>query len=202
MADVESVSLPDWLQVLHLRAEGETTGEHLCRIVRALDGVSLHEHADHLAELFYASEPTTARAALVASWETNCASSARAILDLAGVEPDNLPLVLPLQVGQAMTVLREGCAKGRLPGTQWRSLRPGWLMVYWSGNGNNAHVEWCLSTPDAVGMADHGGGGRAANAITCSKQPESILSSWGRPLQEIYDTSKIVTNEATGDNPS
>ena len=191
--------LPDWLEALHVRGDGETAGEHCARVVRALDGVSLDEHRDHLAQLFYANEPDEARAALVASWETNCASSARAILALAGVEPTNAAIMSPLRVGAAMALLRDGCRAGLVPGAPWSSAQPGWLAVYWSGVGNDAHVEWILSTPDAIGVADHGGGGRARNAITC--EHGSILASRGRPLHELYDPALIATNPATGDDP-
>lgn len=194
------MDLPDWLQVLHVRGDGETTGEHLARIVRGLDGVSLHHHGEMLAQLFYASEDTAARAAEVATWKTNCASSARAIYVLAGVDSDALELLKPLQVGQAVAVLRSYAArrKAMVAGSQWHMLRAGCGMMYWS-TGNDAHFEWCLGDVDGAGIADHGGGGRADNAITCGRG--DVRMSWGRPLQEIYLPEAMVTNEATGDNP-
>lgn len=196
------MDLPDWMQTLHLRGDGETTGDHIARIVRALDGVSLHQHADTLAQLFYANEPDESRAALVSTWKTNCASSARAIYALAGVDANALEILAPLQIGQAVAVLRQ-YAKHRgavIAGSQWHMLRPGCGMMYWS-SGNDAHFEWCLSEVDGAGHALHGGGGRSDNAITCSKEPEDVRMSWGRPLQEIYVPELMVTNEASGDNP-
>jgi len=194
--------LPDDMQTLHVRLPSETAGEHITRIVRALDGVSLKHHADTLAELFYASEPSESRAQLVSTWKTNCASSARAIYVLAGVGPDALELLSPLQVGAAVNVVRDYAkrVKAVAAGSQWHMLRPGCGMMYWS-TGNDAHFEWCLSEVDGTGRALHGGGGRIDNAITCSKAAEDVRMSWGRPLREIYIPELMVTNEATGDNP-
>jgi hypothetical protein len=105
----------------------------------------------------------------------------------------------PLRVGAAMTLLRDGCRAGRRPAAEWRNARAGWLAIYWSGDGNDAHAEWILSTPDAGGIAAHGGGGRVANAITCGCG--DVRASWGRALRELYDPARIATNPATGDNP-
>lgn len=193
------IELPDWMQVLHVRADGETTGEHVARIVRALDGISLHSHADHLAELFWANEETEARASLVSSWKTNCGTSMRCVYALAG---SDLDLILcPYVVGRAVSWVLQAAmtAKALLPGTHWRSLGPGWGMHYGTPGLNNDHVEFCLSVPDAVGIADHGGGGRPDNAITVGRG--SILSSSGRPLLSIIDPARMVQAEATGDDP-
>ncbi len=184
--------LDEWIEALAVRGDAETAGDHVVRIVRACDGISLHNHADELAALFRRIEGDNERARRVSTWATNCATFADAALTLAGAPP-GCRLLDPLRVGVAMTQLREGAKAGRLPGTQWRSLRAGWLMIYWSGAGNDAHAEFCLTTPDAVGVAEHGGGGRPDNAITCSKAPESILWSHGRRLQEIYDPERIAT---------
>lgn len=194
--------IPDWLQALHIKLDGESTGEHLCRIVRAFDGVSLHNHADMLAAAFYTSEDTEKQAQLVSTWKTNCASSARAFYVLAGVDPDAIELLNPLQVGAAVAVVRKYAARRKavIAGSQWHLLRPGCGMMYWS-SGIDAHFEWCLGEVDGTGKAMHGGGGRSDNAITCSKQPEDVRVSWGRPLQEIYLPELMVTNEATGDDP-
>jgi hypothetical protein len=189
---------PDWLQELHVRLDGESPGEHIARIVRALDGVSLVHERERLEQLFRANEQPD-REAIVASWQTNCASAARAILALAGVEPQDAALLAPLEVGEAMARLRGGCERARLPATEWRRLGPGWLMVYWH-TGNDAHAEWCLTVPDAYGRAMHGGGGRSQNAITV-QGPSDIRWSLGRPLQEIYDPAQLATNPARGDNP-
>jgi hypothetical protein len=194
------MDLPDWLQVLHVRGDGETTGEHLARIVRALDGISLHKHGDMLAQLFYANEPDAARAAQVATWKTNCASSARAIYALAGVEADDLEIINPLPNGAAVTLIRSYAARHKavIPGSQWHMLRAGCGMMYWA-SGNDAHFEFCLGDVDGAGVADHGGGGRSDNAIDCKRG--DVRMSWNRPLQEIYLPELMVTNEATLDDP-
>jgi hypothetical protein len=178
-----------WLDDLRIRLDAETTGEHICRIVRALDGVSLLTHRDHLDALFSACE-TEARAKLVDTWETNCASSAGAIVALAGCDPDST-LLHPLGVGQAMTRLRSAC-RDALRGSDWRTVDPGCMLIYWT-TGNDAHVEWALSAPDEHGVADHGGGGRPHCAITVGRG--DIRTSWGRALREIYRPELLVTAE-------
>ena len=193
-----AVEYPDWLQDLHVRRPDENAGRHIARIVRGLQGISLTHERERLEALFLANE-TAERAALVASMRTNCATTAIAVICLAGAPPELRRLLSPRQIGDAMTVLREDCSRARLPGSQWQRLRPGWLMAYWSGNGNNAHVEWCLQEPDAQGVAFHGGGGRSDNAITIDRG--DIRWSWGRPLQEIYDPELLADNPATLDNP-
>lgn len=195
-----SIEYPDWLQDLHIRGADETAGEHLARIVRALDGISLVRDRELLEQLFYASEETAARARLVSAWKTNCASSAKAIYSLAGMEAEDIEIESPLENGRAVEVLRR-CAKRKravIAGSQWHLLRPGCGMMYWS-TGNDAHFEWCLSDVNGMGQADHGGGGRSDNAITCGYGDVRI--SWGRPLQEIYLPELMATNPARGDNP-
>lgn len=178
-----------WYDDLHVRLYSETTAEHICRIVRALDGVSLLAHREKLDALFSSCE-TESRARVVDTWETNCASSAGAIICLAG-KPCSDALLQPLAVGAAMTRLRSAC-RTALDGRDWRTVTPGCMLVYWS-TGNDAHVEWALSAPDVHGVAWHGGGGRPHCAITVGCG--DIRTSWGRPLQEVYRPERLVTEE-------
>ncbi|MFA4972843.1 MAG: hypothetical protein WC683_09535 [bacterium] len=185
--------LQSWYDDLHYRREGETDAEHICRVVRELDGVSLHSHREKLDALFCSIE-SESRAKVVDTWETNCASSAWAIIWLLGGFADPDDLVLSLRVGEAMSKLRGKCAHALAPSRDWRDVTPGCMLCYWS-SGNDAHIEWALSAPDAAGLALHGGGGRAGCAITCSKEPQDIRTSWGRRLQEIYLPEKLITRE-------
>jgi len=192
-----TLSYPQWVDALRHRLPGESAGQQVCRVVRALDGISLVHDADRLAELFLCNE-SEARSKLVASWRTNCATTARQVYCLCGCVSEHV--IEPYVNGRAFDDVRSAAkdAGAVLPGSQWRKLGPGWGMLYWT-TGNDAHFEFCLGPVDAVGVADHGGGGRSDNAIACGHG--SILSNWGRPLQVIFDPELLCTLPATGDDP-
>lgn len=205
------IEYPDWLQALHVKLDGETTGEHCARIVRALDGVSLVHDRAKLEALFLANE-SQERAALVASMQTNCGTSMRAIMALAGVLPEDHLITDPYAVGMAVSwVLQAASERGALipgnvnqrsyiPCARWTELGPGWALHYGTPGHNDDHLEWCLAVPNAHGYAVHGGGGRSQNAITVEPSSD-IRWSRGRPLQHVIDPAKMICNEATGDNP-
>ena len=189
---------PDWVDELRHRLPGETAGQHVARIVRGCDGMSLEHDKERLAELFWCNEALEEQARIVSTWKTNCGTFARQALCLAGSVSRHVceKYVNGKAVQNVRDAGREAGAVHR--GTEWRLLGPGWICVYWA-SGNDAHIEVCLSVPDAVGAAEHGGGGRAMNAITCGRG--SVLSSLGRPLQEILDPELMCVEPARGDNP-
>lgn len=58
-------------------------------------------------------------------------------------------------------------------------------LHYKTRNKNNDHVEFLLGPLDHRGVAEHGGGGRADNAIEVATS--TVLWSSGRPLIEWFD---------------
>lgn len=199
------IEYPDWLQDLHVRQPGESAGEHITRIVRGLQGVSLAHERERLEALFLANE-TAERAALVASMRTNCGTSMRAIYVLAGVsagKPDGCDELLdPYEVGMAVSwVLEAARERGALvAASQWRRAGPGWGLHYGTPGRNDDHLEWVLGTPDPhTGSVEHGGGGRVGNAITIARG--DIRWSSGRPLRAMIGPERMADNPATRDNP-
>lgn len=194
------VEYPGWLDDLRHRRADESAGEHCARIVRGLDGCSLTHEADKLAALFLCNEPA-ARAKLIASMKTNCATTMREILCLAGC--DHALIICEYVVGMAMAwVLQAARELDALePASTWKDLQPGDGMWYGTPGRNDDHVEFCLSAPNRLtGFAEHAGGGRSQNLI--SVQPASdIRWSAGRPLCGIVKSGKMCLNPATGDNP-
>lgn len=65
----------------------------------------------------------------------------------------------------------------------------GALLRYNTAGLNNDHVEFLLEDPDDKWMAQHGGGGRARNAVT--KGVSDIRYSVGRPLVEWWDPDEL-----------
>jgi len=192
--------LPEWLDELRRRREHEGAGEHLARMVRTVAPCSLVLRRDRLEALFLANEATEAKAKLVATFKTNCGTSMRQFLCLAGCEHELV--TKPYQVGMAVAWLVTAARDlgAIVPASEWRKAGPGWGLHYGTKGRNDDHVEWCLAVPDARGYAEHGGGGRAQNAITV--QPASdIRWSSGRPLIRMFDPAKMVTNPVMGDNP-
>ena len=184
--------LPPWLQALQSRSPDESPGNHIARIVRGVAGCSLDHDADKLAELFLANESSPEQARRVSTFATNCGTSMRCIMALAGCDH---PLVtMPYKIGMAVAwVLTAAREKGALvSASRWRDAGPGWGLHYGTPGRNDDHVEWCLSRPDASGVALHGGGGRPRNAITIGG-PNDIRWSSGRPLRALIDPVPLLT---------
>lgn len=195
------MTLDDWVHELHIRGDDESAGDHIARIVRALNGVSLVHDREKLEALFWANE-TRERAPLVASMRTNCGTSMRAVYALAGVEADDHYILDDYRVGMAVAwVLEQARLNNAIVSpSRWRDAGPGWGMHYGTPGHNDDHMEFCLSVPDPVtGIADHGGGGRGQNAITVVRG--GIRWSSGRPLRALIDPDRMATNPARGDNP-
>lgn len=185
------MTLPPWLQALQSRSPGEEPGDHIARIIRALNGVSLANMPEKLAELFLVNEAPE-RAKLVSTFKTNCGTSMRCVYCLAG--SDHPLITKPYVVGMAVSWLIQAAReKGAFVApSKWKEAGPGWGMWYGTPGKNDDHVEFCLAVPDPkTGKALHGGGGRAKNAITV-QDPSDIRWSWGRPLRGLFDPAKML----------
>ena len=193
------IEYPDWMDDLRLRRDGETAGQQVARIVRALVGISLvHDH-DKLVQLFLINERPD-RAAIVASMKTNCGTFMREVWALAGCD-DSL-ILCPYTIGMAVAWDLEAARKcgALVDGSQWKSIEEGWGLHYGNPGKNNDHMEFSLGFPDsATGVCDHAGGGRLNNAITL--ETGDVRWSLGRPLLNAINPEKMATSPATGDNP-
>ena len=167
---------------------GESNEDRVCRFLRALNGVSLTNRVEVLKALVNRTvSPMSLREW---EWQTNCAESAIGILAAACCTTDMARVYHPLlmtpgvngtSISRVFQMARDlGLARSYKHGDPLP--RRGSLVAFAAG----AHVEWVLSDPDpATGIADHGGGGRASNALTVGRG--DIRSSWGRPLTDIFD---------------
>ncbi len=184
-------TLPAWLQALHARSPGETPGDHCARIVRAVAGCSLDHLPDKLADIYLLQEPDRDTAVEVSRLATNCGTSMRAVYALAGCT--HTLITRPYRIRKAVAwVLGAATELGALlPASSWRKCGPGWGLWYGTPGKNDDHVEWCLSDVDAQGVALHGGGGRARNAITIGG-PRTIMWSTGRPLRGVIDPGAML----------
>lgn len=193
------VEYPGWLDDLRHRRADESAGEHIARIVRGLDGCSLTHDSDKLAALFLCNE-TEAKARLVSSFKTNCGTSMREILCLAGC--DHRLVIEPYVAGMAVAWVLQAAREldALVVPSAWRDMGPGWGCWYGTPGFNDDHLEWCLAVPQRLtGLAEHGGGGRSANEI--SVEPASdIRFSRGRPLRGIIDPGKMCLNPSRGDD--
>lgn len=183
--------LAPWLVALQSRAPGETPGQHIARIVRGVAGVSLVHEPGKLAELFEINEPDAETARRVSTYSTNCGTSMRCIMALAGCDHPLItrPYTVQMAVAWVLTAARE---KGALvQPSRWPDAGPGWGAHYGTPGHNDDHVEWILERPDSQGAALHGGGGRARNAITLAG-PNSIRWSSGRPLRALIDPDLLL----------
>jgi len=166
--------------------KGESPGDRIARILREFVGSSLKTRKDDLGRLVArgVDKPDA-----VVGIKTNCGTSALGVMALAGVK-DHL-LNTKYQSGMAISWLRTiGQHTGALHKyKKGDHIKPGSLLRYNTAGKNDDHVEWLLSEIDAQGNADHGGGGRADNAIT--EAHGNVLSSFGRPLVEYWDPDEL-----------
>jgi hypothetical protein len=190
-------TLAPWLLALQARAAGESPGAHIARIVRGVAGCSLDHEPEKLAQLFEVNESDPATARRVSTYATNCGTSMRCIMALAGCDHPLVtrPYTVQMAVAWCLTAAREKGAltthRSMIPQSVWTKLGPGWGLHYYGLRPNDDHVEWCLERPDSHGIALHGGGGRARNAITLAG-PNSLLWSSGRPLRGIIDPDLLL----------
>ena len=178
------MNTPTWVPGLDILT-GESPEDRLCRFVRTLNGVSLSNRVDVLKALVGRDvDPETLRAW---QWQTNCATSALGVIAAAcgSIEVAaalHALLGMTSKIGTSPTWL---FAIGNALGvcfeyTNGRPIPKGALVAYANGD----HFEWILSDMGADGIADHGGGGRANNAITVGRG--DCRTSWGRKITHVF----------------
>lgn len=187
--------MPEWFQLLQQPQVGESPGHHIARILRALVGLSLKNHADQLAQLFLVNERPD-RAAAVSAIKTNCGTTMREVWCLAGCK-DHF-VTQPYEVGMAVSWdLEAAREEGSLISLHeqpdaWKLVDEGWGLHYAIPGTNDDHMEFSLGRPDPkTGECEHAGGGREDNAITQSVG--DIRWSLGRPLQHVIRPEKMAT---------
>lgn len=163
---------------------GESGAQRIVRIIRSFNNCSLSSRREELAALVGRGIDDES----VVEWQTNCCTSALAILFAAGCGYSGL--ALPLKNGLEFELLE---ALGDYY-SAWRTLakdgppKPGALCWYEIGGTNDDHVEWELDN------GDHGGGGRADNEITVEHGP--VAQSLGRPMKAWLDPDAIGLPDA------
>jgi hypothetical protein len=160
---------------LFLPQPGEDAGRRFARIVRLYDKCSLHNRRADLASLVCRGTDDES----IVEWKTNCAVFILGVLAAAGCP--HPALKQPLKNGMAFSVMIQiGNDYGA-----WRDPakdgQPKAVCVLWYERiAGDDHAEVFLSEPD-----EHGGGGRADNAITVGHS--DIHESWGRPVHRWLD---------------
>lgn len=188
--------LPEWLESLRQRLPGEWVGDHVVRVFNAVDGVSFTKRRQTLDELYLINEPDINRARSAALAVTNCGTSMRAILAVAGAHSPWI--TKPYITGMAISWL-ENAARDcdalislREHPNAWQLVEPGWCYHWGTPGKNDDHVEFALSVPDfETGIAEHGGGGQADNLIS-RRAPSDIRHHNGRPLKYVYRVDRLV----------
>lgn len=165
---------------------GESREDRLARWLRTCNGVSLSNRVEVLKALIRRN--VDPESLLSWEWETDCATTALGFLAAGCVTPEAMFHKLLQTVSVNGTSIAWIFQMGRELGVV-RNYTPG-SMLPLKGNlvayAHGAHVEWILGDVDpTTGIADHGGGGRANNAITVGRG--DIRTSANRPLTEIYD---------------
>jgi len=185
--------LPQWMTELQARKDGESAGDHIARIVRAMVGVSFDRDRQRLEELFLANEPTMAEAKATALRETNCATTMRAIYALAGCDHPLVTCPYPPNSHAVMSWIFIAVREKRalFAAQSWRSAGAGWGLHYATPGKNDDHVEWLLEKPSEDGTARHAGGGKQRNAILAGG-PDNIRWSLGRPLVYVIDPEMML----------
>jgi len=157
-------------------------------------GASLHARRDELTGLVARGVDEPEWANQVVTWRTNCATSALGFLaavcgDVGSARACHRLLAERSVNGMSMAWLMQigYDLHAWIPAEQW-TPRAGDLLHYGTPGRNDDHVEWCLSEPVAL-VADHGGGGRADNAITVEHGP--IVSPLGRPLRAYLNLDAL-----------
>lgn len=167
---------------------GELPGEKISRLVNEYIGCSLLHEKDKLADLIArgVDDPNQ-----VVTIQTNCGMFALAIMQIAGAKDPilNNKYVTGMAIAWVRQIGINLKALNKYTGKNGPQPKRGDLLHYFDNGKNNNHVEWLLSDPDENGIAEHGGGGRANNAIT--KSTSSILTNYYRPLQEFISCDKL-----------
>lgn len=156
--------------------------------VRSYAGVSLDCQRELLGQLVARNVDDPKRVVTIA---TNCATTALGFFHLFGIQHHLLsaPYVSGMAVAWLFTIGRD---LGIFSSYQGDSslLVPGMLLHYATPGKSNDHAEWLLGELDEKKEADHGGGGRARNAITVGHGP--VLTSSMRPLRHYWNVPAAI----------
>ena len=187
-----------WVPCLTIQAN-ESVEDRLVRFIHTFDNVSLSNKADWLNQLVGRGvDPKGLNAYL---WRTNCATTALGFIAAACIDKsaatDLHPLLTTMsKIGTSISwIYKIGSATRTM-----KVYRPGMKLprVCLVGYSTGAHVEWILSDTDSNGIAEHGGGGRANNAITVGKG--NVLTSMGRRITEVFDFVPLIESLAPSPN--
>lgn len=185
--------LSEWLDDLRTRQFDESNGDHIARVVRAIAGASLTTNSDRLVAIFTCNE-SGSDAAEVAAFKTNCGTFMREVYCLVGCASSYIKRKYQVEMAVAWDLAAARETGALIDGPQWQIVSAGWGMHYATPGANNDHMEFALSSPDSKGFADHGGGGRANNAITVGHG--DIRTSNGRPLLHVIDPDRMLGGSA------
>ena len=167
---------------------GESARDKIVRLVNSYVGCSLSNRRDDLGKLVARGVDDPKQ---VVTITTNCGTSSLGIWAIAGAKDEllNKKYVSGMAIAWVRQIGINLKALNKYTGKNGPQPKRGDLLHYFDEGTNNNHVEWCLSDPDANGIAEHGGGGRPNNAIT--KSTSSILTNYYRPLKEFIDAEKL-----------
>lgn len=162
-------------------------GDTFADLVKKYEGCSLSCRRDELADLVCRGVDNPKQAVQI---KTNCAMFTLGILKEAGVEHDllNQPYKSGMAVAWVLQIARDLKALKKYSSSEMP--KKGSILHYYTPGSNNNHVEWLLEDPDTKWCAEHGGGGRADNAITCGSG--DIRWNAGRALREWIDPDLLL----------
>lgn len=187
-----------WVPCLTIK-ENESVEDRIIRFLTVFDGVSLSNKVEWLKQL--TGRGVDPKGLNAHTWKTNCATSALGFIAAACTDVSIAKELHPLlgmssKIGTSITwIYKIGAATKTIRKYKTGMTLPRVCLASYAGGD---HVEWILSEPDSNGIADHGGGGRANNAITVGKG--DVFASMGRKLTDILDIVPLIESLAPSPN--